>query len=202
MRVAPLGAYFADDVELAASQAGDSAKVTHAHPDGVAGAIAVAVAAAHACRLREREDTSAAHPALLDVALQHCPSGPTRDVLLIARQLPATTTTAKAARALGNGSRLLSCDTVPFALWCAQTYLHDYAEALWQTVSALGDRDTTCAIVGGVVGLVDPPPRKWLHARENLRFESLSDGSEPLQRIARRLEIWLRSIRSTRPNRP
>src|SRR5687768_2512396 len=46
MRVAPVGAYFADDLGEAAHQAQLSAAVTHAHPDGQAGAIAVAVAAA------------------------------------------------------------------------------------------------------------------------------------------------------------
>jgi len=42
---------------------------------------------------------------------------------------------------------------------------------MWATVSALGDRDTTCAIVGGIVacytGVVGIPP-DWLAAREPL----------------------------------
>lgn len=46
MRVAPLGAWFHQDVEEAAEQAVLSAEVTHAHPEGIAGAVAVAVAAA------------------------------------------------------------------------------------------------------------------------------------------------------------
>jgi ADP-ribosylglycohydrolase len=46
MRVAPLGAYFADDLPTLVDQARRSAEVTHAHPEGVAGAIAVALAAA------------------------------------------------------------------------------------------------------------------------------------------------------------
>ena len=56
MRVAPLGAYFAEDLAQVVAQARASAAVTHAHPDGQAGAIAVAVAAAGACTLpREPE---------------------------------------------------------------------------------------------------------------------------------------------------
>ena len=54
MRVAPLGAYFADALKTVVEQAQRSAEVTHAHPDGMAGAIAVAVAAAWAWRLRDR----------------------------------------------------------------------------------------------------------------------------------------------------
>ena len=46
MRVAPLGARFHADLDHAARQAQLSAEVTHAHPQGIAGAVAVAVAAA------------------------------------------------------------------------------------------------------------------------------------------------------------
>ncbi|MFF6905691.1 ADP-ribosylglycohydrolase family protein [Streptomyces sp. NPDC012389] len=46
MRVAPLGARFHEDLDRVAEQAVLSAAVTHAHPDGIAGAVAVAVAAA------------------------------------------------------------------------------------------------------------------------------------------------------------
>lgn len=38
MRVAPLGAYFADDLALATQQARLSAEVTHAHAEGLIGA--------------------------------------------------------------------------------------------------------------------------------------------------------------------
>lgn len=48
MRVAPLGAYFADDLETVVEQAKLSAEVTHSHTEGIAGAVAVALAAAQA----------------------------------------------------------------------------------------------------------------------------------------------------------
>ena len=44
-------------------------------------------------------------------------------------------------------------------------------EALWSTGAGMGDRDTTCAIVGGIVALSagrEPIPRAWLSAREPL----------------------------------
>jgi ADP-ribosylglycohydrolase len=46
MRVAPLGGYFSADLDRVKHQANLSAEVTHAHIDGKAGAVAVAVAAA------------------------------------------------------------------------------------------------------------------------------------------------------------
>lgn len=45
MRAAPIGGYFSGQPTKAASGARESALVTHAHPEGQAGAIAVAVAA-------------------------------------------------------------------------------------------------------------------------------------------------------------
>jgi ADP-ribosylglycohydrolase len=60
---------------------------------------------------------------------------------------------------------------VPFSLWCASRHLDRYEEALWATVSGLGDRDTTCAIVGGIVALrvgAEGLPRDWLARREPL----------------------------------
>jgi ADP-ribosylglycohydrolase len=78
-----------------------------------------------------------------------------------------------AAGILGCGLRVTAPDTVPFALWCAARHLEDYVEALWATVSGLGDRDTTCAMVGGVVALAtgrEAIPADWLDAREPLRL--------------------------------
>ena len=60
---------------------------------------------------------------------------------------------------------------MPFALWCAARHLDDDEEALGLTVSGLGDRDTTCAIVGGIVACYvgeEGIPVAWLQAREPL----------------------------------
>lgn len=46
MRVAPIGAYFADDLDKVLSHARASAEVTHGHREGIAGAMATAVASA------------------------------------------------------------------------------------------------------------------------------------------------------------
>jgi ADP-ribosylglycohydrolase len=47
-RVTPLGAYHPERPTVAAEEAIESAEVAHAHPEGVAGAVLVAVAAVHA----------------------------------------------------------------------------------------------------------------------------------------------------------
>jgi ADP-ribosylglycohydrolase len=63
---------------------------------------------------------------------------------------------------------------VPLALWCASQHLTDYEQALWLTVSALGDTDTTCAIVGGIIACRvgrHSLPANWLDHREPLPIE-------------------------------
>lgn len=166
MRVAPLGALFADDLERAIAEAGRSAEVTHAHDEGIAGAIAVAVAAALAA-----SQPSLAGADLLRAIARHTPAGYTRDGLAEAAGLAADTGVVAAALALGNGSGVTAPDTVPFALWCAARHLNDYPAAMWLTVAGLGDRDTTCAIAGGVVGArvgAGGIPADWRAAREPL----------------------------------
>jgi ADP-ribosylglycohydrolase len=156
MRVAPIGAYFADDLARVASEARASAEVTHAHAEGQAGAIAIAVAAAWAWRVATGSESSEPE-GLIQVALDHTPAGDTRSGIERALALPLDVSPVTAARQLGSGLRVTAPDTVPFTLWCAARHLHDFAEALWATVAGLGDRDTTCAIVGGIVALATQP---------------------------------------------
>ena len=171
MRVAPLGAWFAEDLARVVAEARASAQVTHLHPEGQAGAIAIAVAAAWTSRWRESD---ASPRELFEVVLEHTPPGETREGVERARQWPLDATPTSAARALGSGQRVLAPDTVPFCVWCAARHLDDYAAALWCTVAGLGDRDTTCAIVGGLVALSagrSSLPAAWIQAREPLQRE-------------------------------
>jgi ADP-ribosylglycohydrolase len=172
MRAAPIGGYFSDDFEAAAREAKRSAEVTHGHPEGQAGAAAVAVAAACA-----RESPANARK-MLEAAAEFTPDGETRAGIVEAGRLPLDGSVLAAASALGNGSRVTSQDTVPFALWCAARHLTDFEEAIWATVSGLGDRDTTCAIVGGIVSLAvgrDALPAEWIASRESLT--TLAEGA-------------------------
>lgn len=170
MRVAPAGAYFADDLNAVASHAAASAAVTHAHAEASAGAIAVALAAALASQARA-SDTTPDPRDFLDTILSHLPESEVRSGVRRARDLDADASVTHAVTVLGNGSRVSSQDTVPFTLWCAAHHLANYEEALWTTLSGLGDRDTTCAIVGGIVACrtgVEGIPAAWLAAREPL----------------------------------
>ena len=180
MRVAPLGAYFADDLETAASQAFDSAIVTHTHLEAAAGAVAVAVGAALAWQWRGVFPRPG--PAeFLEGILMLVPESGVRTGIERARDLSTETTVSQATRVLGNGDGVSAQDTVPFVLWCAGQHLGSYEDALWLTVSGLGDRDTTCAMVGGIVALsagASSIPDAWVAAREPLPLWPFEEGTQ------------------------
>lgn len=163
MRVAPIGAFFAEDIEKVLDQAKLSAAVTHAHPEGQAGALAVAAAAAWATTTETLDGRE-----MLEWAWTYTPEGETREGLDKARALPLDQTPEEAATRLGSGDDITSQDTVPFALWCAARHLNSYPEALWCTVAGLGDLDTTSAIVGSVVNLcaTEGIPKPWMDHAE------------------------------------
>jgi ADP-ribosylglycohydrolase len=164
---AVVGAWFAEDLGEVAVQAARAAEVTHTHRKGGAGAIAVAVAAALACRgggcPLGRE--------LIEAVLDYLPDGEVKTRTAGALSLRPASPIEQVVAALGNGTRVSAQDTVPIVLWCAAHAPEDFEEALWLTVSALGDRDTTCAMVGGIVACRvgrAALPQHWLTRREPL----------------------------------
>jgi ADP-ribosylglycohydrolase len=163
MRAAPIGGYFFGQPERAAQEAQRSAVVTHAHPEGQAGAIAVAVAASLAA--------AAGYPTgqtFLQEVMAFVPEGLTRQRIRQAIDIPADQL-FDAIRLLGSGSQVSAQDTVPFCLWSAAYRLDRFEEALWWTARGMGDCDTTCAIVGGIIALsAQEMPAAWLEQREAL----------------------------------
>jgi ADP-ribosylglycohydrolase len=172
MRVAPVGAWFANDLDLVVKEARASSMVTHMHSEGVAGAIAIAVAAAMAWRLRG--NTSPDVPVeFLNEVHQRTPDGETRRGIAHAFQIRHFESPQAAARLLGNGIGVTCPDTVPFTIWAAAKYLHNYREAIAATASVGGDTDTNCAIVGGIVALSTGRkgfPEDWLSQMEKLPY--------------------------------
>ena len=193
MRIAPLAAYFAEDgYERVAEQAALSAAVTHVHPEGIAGGAAAAVAGAYAWVNRDRRSDPAVKRGLFDVVLAHTPAGEVRDGIERAAGLtvdvpaepnvrllpygggvvPFDISLELVVQQLGNGSKVICQDTVPFCLWVASRHLDDYEKAIVNTIRGGGDIDTTAAIVGGIVALAtgrEGIPADWLADREEVR---------------------------------
>lgn len=191
MRVAPLGAYFGSDLDpsfpycLTAPQrvveaATQQAVVTHDHPEGIAGAIAIAIASYYLVATDKFEALFDYWPgdgngmtkddigyAYLDHILQHVPDSEVKRGIERAKTLPYTTPTPKVIEVLGNGTHVTCQDTVPFCCYMVSKALCRYPKetryelAIVETSKGFGDVDTNCAIVGGVLGTINPPPEKW-----------------------------------------
>ncbi|MCE5244871.1 MAG: ADP-ribosylglycohydrolase family protein [Syntrophobacteraceae bacterium] len=163
MRAAPIGGFFGGEPARAAEEARHSAMVTHAHEEGQAGAMAVAAAAS----LAAGDDCPKGREFIREVAA-FTPSGETCSGIEASLSVDGEDLRS-AVQLLGTGERVSAQDTVPFCIWCAAYHLEDFEEAMWWTVSGQGDRDTTCAIVGGIVALSSRGiPEAWLRRREPL----------------------------------
>lgn len=168
MRVAPVGAYFADDIALVVENAQSQAEITHAHLEGIAGAIAVAVGAAIAYQARSEEKPTRAE--FIAQILPYVPDSEVKSGMRRAQDIQ-TTLPGQVAAMIGNGSKISAQDTVPYVLFNAAEYLDNFEEAFWQTASGGGDVDTTCAMVGGIVACYvgyEGMPQKWVDSREAL----------------------------------
>ncbi|CAM5536881.1 hydrolase [Streptomyces spiroverticillatus] len=166
MRIAPLGAWYADDPEQATHQAEISAYVTHQHREAVMGAMAVAAAAAFAA-----DPAGPPTPAaLLDGVIALVPRSAVGAGLRRARDMLDYDDASTVAAVLGCGRRTSAHDTVPFALWAAARGLGDFEGAFWRTAQVGGDVDTNCAIVAGVLASTSAgaPPEHWLKQTEAL----------------------------------
>ena len=170
MRAAPIGAFFAHDLSLAMEQAMLSAAITHSHPEGIAGAVAVALASAGAWRCHEA-GTRPTHGEFIGKVVEQLPQSEVRSRLARAQSMSNVSSLDFPISVLGNGTDLSAQDTVPYALWCCGQALEDYQKALWLAADAGGDSDTLCAIVGGVVASFvgySGIPDHWKARREAL----------------------------------
>jgi len=184
MRSAPIGAYFHDNLEQVVEQVRLSAEVTHAHPDGQAGAIAIAIASALAVQWAQGQKRDFSE--LFSVTLSHTPESETKDRIQQAQSLQHTEP-KEAGRILGTGLDILSCDTVPLALWCAFRTLGDFEKGIWLTVDCVeildADIDTLCAMVGGIVASSltssDALPKHWLERCEPIQTVTTTKSKSP-----------------------
>ena len=123
----------------------------------------MAVAASIAAR-----DNLSSGEDFLQETIEYIPTSKTKEAIQRALEIPPHRHD-EAIRELGTGYKVSAQDTVPFCLWIAAHHLDNYEEALWCTVEGMGDCDTTCAIVGGIVALsAREVPAEWLTRREAL----------------------------------
>ncbi len=169
MRVSPIGAYYFDDLERVKELAIKSAEVTHTNIEGITGAIAVAVATAIATKLK-LENQSISPIEFIQQVADELPDTDTQSKIRKSLAVPYSYHIETVKTILGNGSKIMVQDTVPFSIWCAAHNLSNFEEAIWKAVSILGDRDTIAAIVGGITIMSTAEnkiPLNWVDSVEN-----------------------------------
>lgn len=149
MRASVIGAYFYEDFERLKENAELSCKVTHSNREAVEGTKAVALASAFAVherlgmiKLTQQEFIKRIQNELNDSDM--------KSKLNKALYLEGNPSIQLLVKTLGNGIKMTAQDTVPLVIWMLSRYRNNFEQCLWNTVSALGDRDITCAIVGGI----------------------------------------------------
>jgi ADP-ribosylglycohydrolase len=178
MRVAPLGAFcFEDTIEDTIKYATLQSEVTHCHPEGIAGSIAITLLSraiglyTHLLkslppeRVVKRENLI---NTLYDELLMYVPKGKVWDGIKKSSELPLDTPTGKLIEVLGNGTHVTCQDTIPLCVFLTIRALTQYKieemyeKVMIETCQCFGDVDTNCAIVGGMIGIISPPPAKWV----------------------------------------
>lgn len=149
MRAAVIGAYFYNDLVQLKRNAELSCEVTHANKEAIEGTKTIALAAAFAVqeklgliKLNQQDFIQKIQDKLSDSDM--------KSKLNKAFYLDGNPSIELLVKTLGNGIKMTAQDTVPIVIWMLSRYRNNFEECLWNTVSALGDRDTTCAMVGGI----------------------------------------------------
>jgi ADP-ribosylglycohydrolase len=149
MRASVIGAYFYDDLDQLKTNAELSCEVTHANKEAIEGTKAIALAAAFVIQeklgliqLNQQEFIQKIQSELKDSDM--------KSKLNKVLYLDGNPSIKLLVKTLGNGIKMTAQDTVPIVLWMLSRYRNNVEECLWTTVSALGDRDTTCAMAGGI----------------------------------------------------
>ncbi len=171
MRVGVLGAFYSDDLDRLLAAALDQCRITHRHPQGLAGAAAQALGVGLACRWGARGRKPAARELVEELAsrvegIDPFLAGRLRDM----PRLPAGDF-AGACRALhlAYGCDVTAAEAVPPALG---TFLwaDSAREALVLAVNLGGDTDTIGAMTGALAGAfwgLEGLPAQWLQELEN-----------------------------------
>lgn len=157
MRIAPVAAHFADDREALSREAARSARVTHAHPLGIEGAIVQAAAIAAAVRGEEplASATSAAKLPTLKVPLERARAA-----------IDQGWVPERVAAELGNGAE--AHRSVPAAMVAAAA--PSFEEACTFAVQIGGDAAAIAAMAGAIAGALfgaSAIPERWLSGLED-----------------------------------
>lgn len=161
MRASPFGVYYRNDIKTLVEVVKIDSAITHASPDAEAGALAIALAAAH-CVNQDCEN-------LLQRIWDYLPDSKVKSSIF---SLPSLVNSPfiKPAQALTIlGTKANVRETVPAALYCFLKF-NNYGLAVEAAIRAGGDTDTTASIVGALFGAkngISGIPEEWINNVED-----------------------------------
>jgi ADP-ribosylglycohydrolase len=166
MRVAPIGAFFAQQPELLTDYVTASTLITHTDPKALIGAKAIAEVTAWIWRenLSEKPVLSA----FTDILRQVDSDDEWQALVVLLEQgLQQQLSVQQFADLMGLGKGITGYiyHTVPMVLYAWYTHFGDYAQTLTSLLNCGGDTDTTGAIVGALAGSVTGEqgiPTQWI----------------------------------------
>lgn len=169
-RAALIGAYFADNTDVAIEQTKLASAAVQHHPDAIAASIAVAVAASWAWQFRQNASMPR-RKRFLELVVASIPESSVRGKLInFMKHIDGGSDQSVIDFFLDN-SVASDENVVSLALWIAAGSLENYEDAIWQALSGMGDCATICAIVGSIVPLysgIESIPADWLVNCEGL----------------------------------
>jgi len=190
MRIAPIGFFFHDDPAALRRAAVKSARITHTHPDGIAGAVAQATAVGIAARCAARGETVDRDKYVAEIARQAKDISPAFCGQIEGiRGLRAHGVQEGIRTLTGTFSRdVTASGAVPPAI-AAFLLAGTFSDAVTIAVNAGGDADTVAAMTGAIAGAyygATAIPRTWLSV-----MEDKGKGRDYIERLATRLtEIY------------
>jgi poly(ADP-ribose) glycohydrolase ARH3 len=174
MRIAPLAAFYHNDLTMLREVAYRSSQITHSHMLGKEGAALQALAVALAVGLepgknfRPKEFSSR----LVELSQHEAYKEKLRNVGILLGEEDKS----KAVAGLGNGVEAFN--SVPTAIYSFVSHPDSFKDVVLFAVSLGGDTDTIAAMAGAIAGAylgVDAVPDKWREKLENrLYIEELA----------------------------
>jgi poly(ADP-ribose) glycohydrolase ARH3 len=178
MRIAPIGCFYYSDLQAVEENAILSARITHNHPEGLAGAVAQATAVALALRhglsndsveAEDFVDTISARVSSIDEGFAESLDG----IASISRSFSsrATYSAIEVIEAVSHryGLSLRAIESVPAAI-AAFVLTNSFREAVVLAVNLGGDTDTIGAMAGAVAGAYygfEQIPQEWIDPLED-----------------------------------
>ncbi|MBW1860020.1 MAG: ADP-ribosylglycohydrolase family protein [Deltaproteobacteria bacterium] len=178
MRIAPIGCFYYGDLQAVEENSILSARITHNHPEGLAGAVAQATAVALALQhglsndpveTEEFVDSISAQVSSIDKGFAESLGGiKSISASFSSRPTGSVTEVIEAIRDRYRLS-LRAIESVPAAIG-AFVLTNSFREAVVLAVNLGGDTDTIGAMAGAVAGAyygLDQIPQEWLGPLEN-----------------------------------